>query len=143
MKISITLDAADPALLARFWSAALGYVEASPPTGWSTWENWFREHDVPKSEWNDGAAIEDPLGNGPSISILKVAEPKTAKNRLHLDLQVSGGRHVDSEVRSSRIEATVSSLIEMDAIVVKRHIHQGRLDHVVLADPEGNEFCVV
>lgn len=79
MKISITLDAADPALLARFWSAALGYFQASTPTGWSTWEDWFREHDVPKSEWNVGAAIEDPLGNGPSISMLKVAEPKTAK----------------------------------------------------------------
>ncbi len=142
-KISITIDASDPGLLADFWSAALGYVEADPPTGWSTWEDWLSDHDVPKSEWNDGAALEDPLGHGPSISILKVPEAKTVKNRVHLDLHVSGGRHADSEIRSSRINATVSSLIEMGATVVMQHEHDDQLDHVVLADPEGNEFCVV
>jgi len=143
MKISITIDAADPRVLAAFWSAALGYVEAGPPTEWPTWEDWFRDHGVPEAEWNDGAAIEDPLSIGPPISILKVPETKTAKNRLHLDLHVSGGRHVDAQVRSSLIEATVLSLTARGATVVGRHDHGAWLDHVVLADPEGNEFCVV
>ncbi len=142
-KISITIDAGDPRLLADFWSTALGYVEADPPTGWSTWEAWLSDHNVPESDWNDGAALEDPLGHGPSISILKVPEAKTVKNRLHLDLHVSGGRHVDSEIRSSRIQSTVSSLIAMGATVVAQYADGARLDHVVLADPEGNEFCVV
>lgn len=143
MKFAMTLDAADPQLLARFWATALEYVEAEPPPGWSTWEDWYRDHDVPESEWNDGAALEDPLGRGPSISILKVPEPKSAKNRLHLDLQVSGGRHVDSPTRASLIEAALSSLLDLGATVIERHQHRGELDHVVLADPEGNEFCVV
>ena len=137
------MDARDPRALADFWAAALGYVNADPPTGWSTWDGWLADHDVPKSEWNDVAALEDPLGHGPPISILKVPEAKTVKNRIHLDLHVTGGRHVDSEIRSLRIQDTVSSLIEMGATVVAQHDHDDQLDHVVLADPEGNEFCVV
>ena len=40
----------------------------------------------------------------PKVGFLKVPEPKTAKNRLHLDLQVSGGRHLDADKRTARIE---------------------------------------
>lgn len=47
-------------------------------------------HEVPADEWGDVAAISDPDGAGPRISFLRVDEPRTVKNRLHLDLQVSG-----------------------------------------------------
>src|SRR5262245_39728278 len=87
---TLTFDCHDAATMARFWTVALGYVDSPPPEGWDTWEDWLRHFDVPEEEWGDGASLEDPQGVLPSVSFLKVPEPKTAKNRLHLDLQVSG-----------------------------------------------------
>ncbi len=98
---------------------------------------------MPEDEWGDGAAIEDPAGIGPSITFLKVPEPKTAKNRLHLDLQASGGRHLDADVRDERIRSVVASLTAIGGRVVQEHRRGDVLDHVQLADPEGNELCVV
>jgi Glyoxalase-like domain len=129
--------------MARFWIVALQYVESSPPEGWATWEDWLREFEVPESEWNDGAAINDPDGVLPKVGFLKVPEGKVAKNRLHIDLNVSGGRHVAAEIRVQRIEAFVESLVSHGARIIERGMHATTLDHVVMADPEGNEFCVV
>jgi hypothetical protein len=143
MRFAMTMDAADPVALAAFWMAALEYTEATPPEGWDSWEVWLRDHDVPEDEWGDGATIADPAGVGPSMTFLKVPERKVAKNRLHLDLVASGGRHVPAAVRLERIRAVVDSLTARGATTIQEH-HQGDvLDHVVLADPEGNEFCVV
>ena len=139
----MTVDAADPARLAAFWMVALGYVEAPPPAGWSSWESWLEDQGVPRAEWDDGATIADPAGVGPAITFLKVPEPKSAKNRLHLDLQASGGRRVPADVRRQRIEDVVATLTALGARVLRRHVHDDVLDHVVLADPEGNELCVV
>ncbi len=44
---TITVDCADARLLAEFWSAALGYAPAPPPTGFETWEAWMIHHEVP------------------------------------------------------------------------------------------------
>jgi hypothetical protein len=126
-----------------FWRQALGYVDAPPPQGWDTWEQWLRAFDVPEEEWGDGGALVDPEGVLPSLSFLRVPEPKTVKNRLHLDLDVSGGRHVDQATRVERIQAHVSRLVAAGATVVRECHDRDRLDHVVLADPEGNELCVV
>jgi hypothetical protein len=65
-------DAADPRPLAAFWAPALGYV------------------DEPGYDDPDGASIIDPLGAGPAIGFLRVPEPKTAKNRMHIDIRVAG-----------------------------------------------------
>jgi hypothetical protein len=142
LTLAMTFDCDDAAVLAEFWSVALGYVPAPPPHGWDTWESWLIDHEVPREEWDDGASLVDPTGIGPSISFLKVPEPKTAKNRLHLDLKVSGGRHIDQETRSSRITAKVDELVTAGAIVQQEHTIGDHLDHVVMLDPEGNEFCV-
>jgi hypothetical protein len=140
---TLTFDCAAPAALSAFWCTALGYVPAAPPAGFATWEQWLREFAVPESEWDDGAAIEDPAGTGPRISFLKVPEPKTAKNRLHLDIQAGGGRAAPRDERASRVRAKAAELVAAGATVVAEHDLNGVLDHVVLADPEGNEFCVV
>jgi hypothetical protein len=140
---TLTFDCHDAGLLARFWIVALGYVEQAPPQGWDTWEDWLRHFDVPEDEWDDGASIEDPQGVLPSISFLRVPEAKSAKNRVHLDLQVSGGRHVDAHERAERIDAMVGLLEDLGASVSYRSMQAGELDHVTMADPEGNEFCVV
>jgi Glyoxalase-like domain len=140
---TITFDCADPARLAAFWKLALDYQDAPPPTGFESWKQWLVECQVPEEEWNDGASIADPGGVAPRISFLKVPEGKTAKNRLHLDVQVGGGRRADPGERWARIRARVELLLAAGATVLARHDLDGRPDHVVLADPEGNELCVV
>jgi Glyoxalase-like domain len=139
----ITFDCANARVLADFWKVALGYVDAPPPTGWDTWADWARHFQVPEDEWDDGASLVDPDGALPPISILKVPEPKTVKNRLHIDLRVAGGRHLDQAVRRERILAMVERLVAVGGTVVREDTFDGHLDHVVMADPEGNELCVV
>jgi len=89
---TVTVDCAHPATLAAFWGLALGYVEASPPEGFSSWAEWLAHVGVPPEEWDDGAYIEDPGRVRPGISFLKVPELKVVKNRVHLDVQAGLGR---------------------------------------------------
>jgi hypothetical protein len=140
---TITIDCTDPARVSRFWQLALRYVESPPPEGWDTWEDWFRHFGVPEEEWDDGASLCDPDEVLPNISLQKVPEPRTVKNRLHLDLQVSGGRHLPQDVRERRIREHGDKLIAAGATVVREVVENGRLDHLWMADPEGNDFCVV
>lgn len=67
---------------------------------------------------------------------MNVPEDKVAKNRLHLDLRVGGRGAADG--RWSRIEQTVERLVDAGATVVEVFAEH----HVVMVDPEGNEFCV-
>ena len=140
--LGLTFDCSDANAQAKFWAVALGYSPAPPPAGWDTWEAWLVDLEVPREEWDDGASLVDPAGIGPGISFLKVPEPKTAKNRLHLDLKVSGGRDVDQETRRTRIMAKVDEVVAAGATIQAEHAMGEHLDHVVLLDPEGNEFCV-
>jgi predicted enzyme related to lactoylglutathione lyase len=140
---TVTMDCADPARLAAFWRLALGYVEASPPEGFASWPEWFTHFGVPQEEWADGAYIEDPAGAQASISFLKVPEHKVAKNRVHLDVQAGGGRSEPWEIRWPRVAEAVERLTAAGATVIREDIQAGTPDHVVMADPEGNEFCVL
>ncbi|WP_381804071.1 VOC family protein [Streptomyces niveus] len=142
-KWSLTIDCAHPAEMAEFWALALGYAEKPPPAGFATWEAWFAHHGVPEEEWDDGAYLADPDGVGPSLSFLKVPESKVVKNRLHLDIQVGGGRDTPWETRWPRVVAAVERLTAAGATVIREHESQGRPDHVEMADPEGHEFCLV
>ncbi|MGW1341739.1 VOC family protein [Kribbella sp. NPDC002412] len=142
---TMTIDCADPSRLARFWGTALGYVDSDPPKGWDTWEAFMTDQNVPEDEWNDGASLSDPNGVLPAISFLKVPEPRTVKNRLHLDLQVSGGRAEPQPLREQRIRAVAATLVEAGATIVHeiRKDASPDLDHLWMSDPEGNDFCVV
>jgi predicted enzyme related to lactoylglutathione lyase len=75
--------------------------------------------------------LTDPRGRWPDLLLQQVPEPKGGKNRMHLDLQV---RDVDDEVR--RLVAAGAS------VIAPAHDDEGFLT-VVLADPQGNEFCVI
>jgi hypothetical protein len=143
VKWTVTIVCAHPATLAAFWSLALGYVDASPPTGFVNWPEYFAASGIPPEEWSDAAYIEDPGGIRPSISFLKVPEPKVVKNRVHLDVHAGGGRGEPWEVRWPRVTEAVKHLIAAGATAIHEDVWDGVPDHVVMADPEGNEFDVL
>src|SRR3954471_14927058 len=147
MVLQIAIDCADPSRLVPFWCEALGYVVEAPPDGFPTWNDFWRNVGVPDDELpmdKDGAtSIIDPDGVGPRVWFQVVPEPKSVKNRVHLDLKISGSRAVPLAERRERVDAEVGRLEGLGASRV-RVLSVDGLDHygVVLHDPEGNEFCV-
>jgi predicted enzyme related to lactoylglutathione lyase len=117
-------DATDPQRLAAFWAAALGYV-AEPG------------YDDP-----DGASIIDPDGVGAAIGFLRVPEAKTAKNRVHIDIRVGGKPPWDMARREGLIRAKAAELADAGATAVREEFYGEHLGHIVMLDPEGNEFCI-
>jgi hypothetical protein len=104
---TLTFDCASARRLAEFWKVALGYVDAPPPQGWTTWEDWLGDHDVPRTSGTTVRRSRTPHG------------------------------------RRSRIAAMVERLTVAGGTVLAEVGRADRPDHVVMADPEGNEFCVV
>ena len=139
-RIQVTFDAADPAALADFWMEALGYVIPPPPPEFESWDAWATAMGIPEESWNDARAIEDPDGAGPRIFIQKVPEPKTAKNRVHLDVSVAA-RGTPAEERRAMVDAEAERLVAAGATKVGP-VAQRDEYWVVLLDPEGNEFCL-
>jgi hypothetical protein len=144
VRYQMVIDCADPERLARFWAAALGYELEPPPPGFPAWDDYWREVGVPEDELGGGPdRIRDPDGHGPRIWFQVVPEGKTIKNRLHLDINASGGRTVPMDVRKQRVTAEAGRLAGLGATLV-RVLHQEGLDHYAIAmtDPEGNEFDI-
>jgi Glyoxalase-like domain len=139
--VQVVIDCADPAGLARFWAAALGYVGQEPPAGFASWQDFLTAQGVPESEWNSANAVVDPDQRGPRIFFQRVPEPKAVKNRLHLDLNVGGGRAAPLETRRERVNAEARRLRELGASEV-RATERGEEFWIVMQDPEGNEFCL-
>ena len=116
----LAIDAADPGRLARFWAAALGWEVAVDRDGVAS----VRPH---------GFGYPDPAAL--PLVFLAVPEAKTGKNRIHLDLATTSSAHQAAEVQR---------LLGLGA--VRADIGQGVQGDVpweVMADPEGNEFCVL
>ena len=108
----VTFDCADPERLADFWAQATGYRR----TGTSSAER---------------VALEAPDHRGVRrILFYKVPEPKTVKNRVHVDLAAKDP------------DAEIGRLVSLGATVVERR--SGGLGNTwtVMLDPEGNEFCI-
>jgi hypothetical protein len=111
----LCVDSAEPRQIASFWEAALG------------WRRTFDE--------DDQVCIEPPPGSpedgvAPDILFLRVPEAKPGKNRLHIDL-----RPKDQAAEVARLEALGARRVE---------VGQGAdVTWVVLADTDGNEFCVL
>ncbi|PBC77700.1 hypothetical protein BX265_2456 [Streptomyces sp. TLI_235] len=142
----IVVDCADPHRQTAFWSEALGYLVEDNSV---LVERLIGQRVLPAEAWTevDGrkafrtmAAVRHPddpfdpdtgIGHGRRLLFQAVPEPKTVKNRLHLDL------HAGPERR----EAEVDRLVALGATVLAR-IDEPGSRHVTLADPEGNEFCV-
>ena len=109
---TLTVDCADPVRVATFWAGALGYrLEDDPGPG--------------------GVFISDPSGRTRGMFFQTVPEPKTAKNRMHLDVRPTGSMAEEVE-RLKGLGATVRGFIEDEGSFWTQ-----------MRDPEGNEFCVL
>jgi hypothetical protein len=109
----------------RFTDLCVDAADVRALGGW-----WAEVLGYPQEVTDDGDVIlRPPTGTGPNLLFLAVPEGKTVKNRLHIDLTP------DDQ------QAEVERLITMGARKVD--IGQGEQSWVVLADPEGNEFCVL
>lgn len=139
--IQVTFDCADPNRLATFWAMVLGYKKQDPPAGYTTWNEFLAAQGVPEDQWNSANAIIDPASIGPRIYFQRVPEPKTVKNRVHLDVNVSGGPTTPLDERRKRINAEAERLVEVGATKLRSFEEHGEY-WVVMSDPEGNEFCL-
>jgi hypothetical protein len=105
----VIVDAADPVPLGRWWAEALG---------------WVIVNDDPED-----FEIRPAPDRFPGLLFVRVPEPKTVKNRLHLDF-----RPEDRDAEVARLEGLGAR---------RADVGQAEQTWVVLRDPEGNEFCVL
>lgn len=148
--IQVTFDARDPRSLSIFWKEVLGYVHPAPPgvelapgaDPLAAWDEFLEANDVPVELRNSSSALEDPDGTGPRIFFHQVPEDKVAKNRVHLDVRTASD--LRGEERMAALETEGARLIALGAERLARHEPEAPLSigFLVLADPEGNEFCL-
>src|SRR3954471_5707339 len=141
-EVQITFDCADPARVSAFWADALGYRQPDPPPGFESWDGALEALGVPPERRNDASAVEDPDGEGPRLFFQRVPEPKQVKNRVHLDVRAAPG--LTGDERMAALEAEAERLAAYRATRLSRHEPAPPLGagHLVMADPEGNEFCL-
>lgn len=142
IQVQVTFDANDPTQLGRFWCTALDYVPQAPPDDYATWSAYEEAHGTPLSEQVEWFAAVDPLGRGPRLYFQKVPEHKTAKNRVHLDVNVGKLAGTESEVVET-CRAKARALAELGATILDEIGDESSEEFwIVLRDPEGNEFCL-
>ena len=149
-QVQVTFDAHDPRVLSTFWRGVLGYVHPGPPgvelaegaDPLAAWDAFLAQVGVPEDQRNTRSAIEDPDGPGPRLFFQQVPEDKVAKNRVHLDVRAAPG--LQGEDRMAALEAECSRLVALGATRVRRYEPEPPMSagHIVMADPEGNEFCL-
>lgn len=148
--VQITFDAHDPAALSTFWRDVLGYVHPAPPgvelpegaDPLAAWDEFLARLGVPADQRNTRSAIEDPQGRGPRLFFQQVPEGKVAKNRVHLDVRAAPG--LSGADRMAALEAECARLVGLGAARLHREEPELPMSsgHIVMADPEGNEFCL-
>ena len=138
-KIQVVFDAADPPKLATFWALALGYIPEPPPEGFASWDEWADANNIPLDQRNTGRTLVDKERDRPDIFFLQVPEAKQVKNRVHLDIKVAAG--LGGAERRTAIEAEADRLIALGATVGERFDESDGY-HVLMLDPEDNEFCL-
>jgi hypothetical protein len=137
--LQIVFDANDVPRLVAFWEQALGYQVQPPPPEFETWEDFARENGIPEEQWDGWGALIDPDGKRPRIFFQRVPEGKTAKNRVHLDVNVGEG--LDGEDRTTRVKQVADRLEGLGATRQREAFERGEF-WIVMQDPEGNEFCL-
>jgi hypothetical protein len=120
----IVVDCHDPGAQAAFWAAVLDYHVVRTEDAQVEIAPWEREPPDLAEQVRRAPSV-------PTLVFVTVPEGKTVKNRLHLDIRPSDGSH----------EAEVERLLALGARPAD--VGQGQVPWVVLADPEGNELCVL
>jgi predicted enzyme related to lactoylglutathione lyase len=110
-RFGLVLDCTDPERLAEFWTAALDYINVGSAGAY--------------------VALYPRVGDGPKLLLQQVTEPKTVKNRMHLDIDA-----VDVEAEADRLAGLGARRTTID--ICTEH----GSSWIVMSDPEGNEFCV-
>jgi catechol 2,3-dioxygenase-like lactoylglutathione lyase family enzyme len=113
-----TVDCADAYALSEWWKQVLGYVDVE---------------DDPNEPGHEECMILSPV-TGHSVLFIEVPEPKQGKNRLHFDLRPAEGATREEEVER---------VLALGATEVADHRRAGGGGWVLLADPQGNEFCIL
>jgi predicted enzyme related to lactoylglutathione lyase len=125
---NITFDCANPARLAEFWAHALGWqVEPLSP-------DLARIVASRPDLVGARASVVDPIHRGTRLWFQRVPETKQVKNRMHLDCDA--GRSRDAEIQ--RLEQLGARVVK----TVTEQLGEFTGTHVVMTDPEGNEFCL-
>ncbi|HSP36867.1 MAG TPA: VOC family protein [Frankiaceae bacterium] len=158
--VQITFDAHDPRALSTFWRDVLGYVHPAPPgvdlpedtDPLAAWDDFLAQAGVPEEQRNTRSAIEDPDGLGPRLFFQQVPEDSAAENRaaknradkyrVHLDVRAAPGLQGDE--RMAALEVECDRLVALGAARIQRYEPAPPMSagHIVLTDPEGNEFCL-
>ncbi len=110
----IVVDCEDPRRMAQFWADVLGWPVAEAEEGYY----WL-------------SSTGEPWAPPPILVFVAVPERKTVKNRLHFDLNPSGCDQAEELARLLSLGAKRTS------------VGEGDVPWIVLADPEGNEFCLL
>jgi hypothetical protein len=149
-QVQVTFDAHDPRALSSFWRDVLGYVHPGPPgvelpagaDPLAAWDEFLAGAGVPEDQRNARSAVEDPDGKGPRLFFQQVPEGKVAKNRVHLDVRSAPGLKGDE--RMAELEAECARLVAIGASRLRREEPAPPMEtgYIVMADPEGNEFCL-
>ena len=124
---TIVVDCQDPQAQAHWWAEALDWqvVYDTPDEAVA----------IPKDMSDDAAAdLEEWMARGPGLVFVPVPEGKTVKNRLHIDLAPHTSQDRDAEIQR---------LLDLGATKVDVGQDEQEVTWTVLADPEGNEFCVL
>jgi hypothetical protein len=140
-RIQVVIDCANPAKLAAFWAEALGHVIQPPPPGFGSWEAFAEQVGIPREDWDRLSAVVDPKGEEPRLLFQKVPEPKSVKNRVHLDVDAAPGTAFGSTERREQSRRRADELVTHGAQLI-REIDEPAGWCLVMADPEGNEFCL-
>lgn len=134
----VTVDTANPHTLADWWAEALGwqvepqdeaFIRRMIAEGQATEDDTITHRGA--LVWKEGAAITHPDKAAPRLLFQLVPEPKVAKNRVHLDVNVG----------AENVEAELERLTDKGATFLHRG-RQGPHSWVTIADPEGNELCL-
>lgn len=148
--VQITFDCHDPGKQATFWAEVLGYVIPGPPgvkldagdDPFAAWQAFIEDRGIDMKPEDHRAAIEDPQGRGPRVFFQTVPEGKTIKNRVHLDVRSAPG--LQNHERMQALEAECQRLQGLGAQRLERVDPNPPMEtgFIVMADPEGNEFCL-
>lgn len=142
LKIQVTVDCAEPHVVADWWAAALewevepqdsAFIQSMVDQGFASDADTMTHNG--HLVWREGCAITSPDANMPRVLFQHAPEGKTVKNRVHFDLRMADG------AEEGALEATRARVESMGAVYLHT-ASQGPHSWNTYQDPWGNEFCV-